>query len=149
MLQSIASRLAEQNDIKVVSMNDSSWKNANSYSLKISLYQTVWEHWNQQVGLQVPKLRQELLLAENDLRTSNDLPNIIRDGDRSIRAQLENVFNRFFRYDFPIFVSQAAVSRHILEKHCPSLVVSPDVADPRTRVYTLLCRQMGIPCPDV
>src|SRR3972149_6459304 len=70
VLQSIASRLAEQNDIKVVSMNDSSWKNANSYSLKISLYQTVWEHWNQQVGLQVPKLRQELLLAENDLRTS-------------------------------------------------------------------------------
>ena len=74
---------------------------------------------------------------------------IIRDGDRCMWDRLEYVFNRFFRADLPLFVPQAVVAQHILKNHRPALVISPDVADPRTRVYTLLCRQMGIPCMEV
>lgn len=62
---------------------------------------------------------------------------------------LKNVFNRFFRADLPLLVPQAVVAKHILTTHRPALVISPDVADPRTRVYTLLCRKMGIPSLDV
>ena len=149
VLQPIATRLAEHPDVKVVSLSDKSRKNANTYLHHNGLYQTVWEHWNQQVGLQVSKLRKELYRTEKDLRASNVLLNIICDGDRCMWEQLEHVFISFFRVYFPFFVSQAVVARHILENHRPALVISPDVADPRTRVYTLLCRQMGIPCLDV
>ena len=149
VLQPIATRLAEYPDLKVVSLRDKSWKNANTYTHHNGLYQTVWEHWNQKVGLQVSKLREELYRTEKDLRASNVLLNIIRDGDRCMWEQLEHVFISFFRAYLPLFVSQAVVARHILENHRPALVISPDVADPRTRVYTLLCRQMGIPCLDV
>lgn len=149
VLQPIATRLAEHPDVKVVSLSDQSGHNANTYSHQNGSYQTVWEHWNQQVGLQVSKLKQELYRTERNLRESNDLMNIIRDGDRCIWEQLENVFNSFFRAYLPLFVSQAVVAQHILENHRPALVISPDVADPRARIYTLLCRQMGIPCLDV
>ena len=149
VLQPLVTHLTEQKGINVVSVRDKSWANASVCSHQNGLYQTVWEHWDQQAGLQVSKLRKELYRIESDLRASNDLMNIIRDDSRCIWTQLENVFNRFFRADLPNFIPQAVVAKHILENHRPVLVISPDVADPRTRVYTLLCRQMGIPCLDV
>jgi hypothetical protein len=149
ILQPVATRLSEHPDVQVVSLSDKSWRKANLCLHQNELYQTVWEHWNQQVILQVSKLKKELYRAERDLRASNVLLNIIRDDDRCIWEQLKNVFNRFFRADLPLLVPQAVVAQHILENHRPALVISPDVADPRTRVYTLLCRQMGIPCIEV
>ena len=149
ILQPVATRLVEHPDIKVVSLSDKSWQNANKCAHQNGLYQTVWEHWNKQVGPQVSKMRQELYRTERDLRASNILSSIVRDGDRCIWDQLENVFNRFFRADLPLLIPQAVVAQHILENHRPALVISPDVADPRTRFYTLLCRQMGIPCLEV
>jgi len=149
VLQPLVTQLTEQKGIKVVSVRDKSWANASGCSHKNSLYQTVWAHWDQQTGLQLSEMRQELYRIESDLRASNDLMNIIRDDDRCIWPQLENVFNHFFRAYLPLLVPQAVVAQHILANHRPSIVISPDVADPRTRFYTLLCRQMGIPCLEV
>jgi len=149
VLQPVATRLAEHPDIKVVSLRDKSWRNPNVGSHQNGLHQTVWEHWNQQVGLQASNLKQELYRTEKNLRASNVWLNIIRDDDRCILEHLEPVFLSLFHAYLPLFVSQAVVAQHILESHRPALVISPDVADPRTRVYTLLCRQMGIPCLDV
>jgi len=149
VLQPVATRLADHPDVRVVSLSDKAWTTAGADSHQNGLYQTVWEHWNRQVALQVSKLKQALSRTQRDLRESNVLLNIIRDDDRCIWEQMENVFNSFFRAYLPLFVSQAVVAQHILENHRPSLVISPDVADPRTRVYTLLCRQMGIPCLNI
>ena len=149
VLQPVATRLAQNSGIKVVSLRDKAWTTAGVDSYQNGLYQTVWEHWDRQVALQVSKLRKERYRIESDLSASNDLMNIIRDDDRCIWTQLENVFNSFFRTYLPLLASQAVVTQHILENHRPALVISPDVADPRTRFYTLLCRQMGIPCMEV
>jgi hypothetical protein len=149
ILQPVATQLAERPDVKVVSLSDKSWHKANVCLQQNGLYQTVWEHWNQQVAMQVSKMRQELSRTEKYLRASNIMSKIVRDDDRCMWDQLENVFNRFFRADLQLLVPQAVVAQHILENHRPALIISPDVADPRTRFYTLICRQMGIPCMEV
>lgn len=149
ILQPVSSRLSEHPDVKVVSLSDKSWRKANVYLHKNEVYQTIWEHWNQQVVLQVSKLQQELCQIERKLYISNILSDIIRDGDLCLWERLESVFNRYFRFDLPFLVPQAVVAQHILENHRPALVFSPDVADPRTRVYTLLCQQKNIPCIEI
>jgi hypothetical protein len=149
ILQPVATRLVEHPDVNVVSLSDKSWHKANVCLQQNGWYQTVWEHWDKQVGPQVSEMRQELSRTERNLRASNVLSSIVRDDDRCLWEQLENVFNRFFRADLPLLVPQAVVAQHILEDHRPALIISPDVADPRTRFYTLLCRQMGIPCMEV
>jgi hypothetical protein len=149
ILQPVATRLGEHRDVKVVSLSDTSWHKTNPSPHQNVLYQTVWEHWDKQVGPQVSKIRRELYRTERDLRASNILSTIVRDGVRCIWDRLEYVFNRFFRVDLPLLIPQAVVAQHILENHRPALIISPDVADPRTRVYTLLCRQKGIPCMEV
>ena len=42
-----------------------------------------------------------------------------------------------------------AVARHILTAHRPAAIVSIDVADPRTRVYSILGKTLGIPTVQV
>jgi hypothetical protein len=42
-----------------------------------------------------------------------------------------------------------AVARHVLEVHRPAVIVSIDVADPRTRVYSALGAALGIPTVQV
>ena len=149
VLQPIATRLADHPEVKVVSLRDKSWSKTDQISNPDGIYQTVWEHWNQQVRRESNILRQALSQTEEELRSSKILMNIIRDDNLCLWERLKDVFNRFFRADLPLLIPQAVVARHILESHRPSLVISPDVADPRTRFYTLLCRQMGIPCLDV
>ncbi len=149
VLQPVATRLAGIPDCNVVSLSSNSWNKTNPSKYQDVLHQTVWEHWDQRVILQVSKLRKELLLIESDLHASNDLINIIRDDDRSLYKKLDCVFNRLLRADLPLLIPQAVVAQHILENHRPALVISNDVADPRTRLYTLLCRQMGIPSMEV
>lgn len=149
VLQPIATRLAAHPDCRVVSLSDKSWKKANQDLCPSGLYQTVWEHWDQQVCRQISHLKQEARLTKINLRESNYISSIIRDDDQCMRSYLEHVLNLFFRVFLPFFIPQAIVARHILESHRPALIISPDVADPRTRIYTLLCRQMGIPCMEV
>lgn len=57
VLQPIATRLAQEHDVKVVSLSDKSWQKAYQFSNPNGFYQTAWEHWNQHVCKQVSKLR--------------------------------------------------------------------------------------------
>ncbi len=149
VIQPIVTRLAKCTNHHVVSLSDKSWHKANQWPHQNVLHQTVWEHRNQKIGWKISNMRQSLRRTEIDLRASNDLSNIIRDDERSMWEQLENVFGCFFRGYLPVLLPQAVVAQHILANHRPAIVISPDVADPRTRFYTLLCRQMGIPCMEV
>lgn len=64
---------------------------------------------------------------------------LIKDGV----SQAFNVYAGFYLPD------TVAIARHILMDHRPAVIVSIDVADPRTRIYTLLGRALGIPTVQV
>lgn len=146
VLQSVATLLVKHNNCQVVSLSDQPWRDTNSYSHHGHIFQTVWQHWNQQVGEQASKLQKELNLIERDLYASDTLPSLICDDNRCTWNGFQNLFSWIFRARLPRLIQQAVVARHILENHRPALVISPDVADPRARVYTSLCQRMGIPC---
>jgi len=59
---------------------------------------------------------------------------------------LRSAFNVYASFVLPDTI---AVARHILTTHRPAVIVSPDLADPRTRVYTLLGAALGIPTVEV
>ena len=123
VLQPIAIRLAENKGIKVVSLRDKLWETTNECSHQNGLYQTVCDHWSQQVCNQTSAMKQEVSKIYRDFLTSNILPGIIRDDKIPMWDKLENVFNSFFRAYLPLFVSHAVVARHILENHRPALVI--------------------------
>jgi len=149
VLQPVVARLAEHQNCQIVVLNDTSWPNMGLSSNQNVLYQTIWQHWDAQVGQHVTDLNRALYKTERELRASNILSQIMCDTDRYMRKYLDNIMNWFFHVYLPLFVPKAVVARHILENHHPNIVISPDVADPRSRIYALFCRQIVIPCLEV
>ena len=149
VLQPVVDRLATRKDCHVVVLSQQHWPDVKLSSDENCKYQTLWQHWNEQVGKQVSKLQKSIYQIVVNLQLSNALSYIIPDTDRHLLTNFKNFFNRLFRAYLPLIVPQVVVARHILESHRPAMVITPDTADSRTRVYTLLCRLMSIPCMDV
>jgi hypothetical protein len=149
ILQPVVARLAVRSDCHVVVLSDQHWLDEKRSSAENCQYHTVWQHWNEQVGKQVDRLRKSIDQIEVNLKGSHALSCIIPDAERHLLTKFNNLFTWFFRVYLPLIIPHAAIARHILENHHPALVLASDTADSRTRVYSVLCRLMRIPCMDV
>ena len=149
VLQPVVALLVEHQNCHIVVLNDTSWPNMGQFVNQNVTFQTIWQHWDAQVGQQASELKQALCRIENELLELNILSQIMGNPDNRRLKNFKNIFNWFFRVYLPLFVPKAVVAQHILETHHPNIVISPDVADPRTRIYSLLGRKVGIPCIEV
>jgi hypothetical protein len=95
------------------------------------------------------RLRLRLRQGFNEILRDGSLPEVIRTENSSLWPQLRNDFKHLSLVLMPRLLCHLAIARHILTNNRPRLVVSPDVADPRTRIYCLLARQLHIPSLDV
>jgi hypothetical protein len=107
-------------------------------------FQSIWNHWTSAVDNQKKMMCQKLRLAVSEIEDGGALPTIVRDQDTPVWPRMRASFEWLFRAYLPGLVAQAAIAQHILTRHRPSLLISPDVADARTRLYCLLGRQLGI-----
>jgi hypothetical protein len=112
-------------------------------------WQRIWDHWDTDAAEQTRTTQASFQQALARLRAMRALPDVIRDGDQSLWRETRSLFDWLFLVYFPAMLPHAAVARHILERHCPALIVSADVDDKRNRVYCLLGRQLGIPSLEV
>jgi len=149
VLKPVVARLTLRKDCHVVVLSDQHWPDVKLPSAENCKYQVLWQHWNKQARKQVSKLQKSIYQTEASLQLSNVLSYIIPDTDRHLLTNFKNIFNRFFHAYLPLIVPQVVVARHILENHRPAMVITSDTADSRTRIYTVLCRIMNIPCMDV
>ena len=61
----------------------------------------------------------------------------------------EGVLKAFHAHAVHYLPETVAIARHILTVHRPAIIVSIDVADPRTRTYTQIAKALGIPSVQV
>lgn len=108
-------------------------------------FHSIWAYWSRDVANRFRVMKQGLQKAINELHLSGVLPSIIRDGEIELWPRLQSTFLWFFRLHLPRLLAKASIAAHILERHRPALVVSPDVADPHSRLYCLIGHRLGIP----
>ncbi|MCL5884410.1 MAG: CDP-glycerol glycerophosphotransferase family protein [Deltaproteobacteria bacterium] len=112
-------------------------------------FQSIWQHWNGDVKACANGLTNSLKNAVKELHDMGTLPRIMQDGRGSLWPRMKGVFDWLFFVYLPNFMKHYAISRHILDKYRPEIIFSPDVADPRTRVYCLAGRQRKIPTLEI
>lgn len=112
-------------------------------------YQTLWQHWDGEVRQQTQQLRESMRQVESEFTGSKALRHLLSTVDPHMSAALDKVFYLLLRCYLPLILPQAAIAKHILTRHRPSLLLSPDTSDARTRIYTLLSKRMNIPCMDI
>lgn len=75
---------------------------------------------------------------------------IFEDEGRQLWPLIKGGVSRAFNVHAGFYLPDTvAIARHILTAHRPAIIVSIDVADPRTRIYTLLGKALGIPTVQV
>lgn len=149
VLEPVVERVITRNAFSAVVLEDAVQSGKRYLSAGDCVYQSTSQHWDDHVQDRLRHLKHALAQVEKKFRTFNALAELQGGLNPGLCSALEQLFHLLFKGCIPLMAPQAILARHILEKHRPSIVLSPDTADSRTRVYALLCRQMGIPCLDV
>jgi hypothetical protein len=149
VLQPIVKQMANHRNLQVICLNDSRRFKSKTLLGKNGEFQSIWQHWNDDVQESSHALHRSLKMVVAEIERKKDLPRIIQDQNKPLWPQLRGVFNWLFQVHLPLLIPNAAVAMHIIKKHRPALIISPDVADPRSHIYSLVGHQEGIPTLEV
>jgi hypothetical protein len=111
--------------------------------------QSIWKYWDKEIELEVNYLLKQLKKAVREFRRMSISLELMNSGDHILWPKMKNAFNWLFFFHFPLMVPQVVIARHLLNRFPISLIFSPDIPDPRIRIYALLSRQLNIPLLEV
>jgi hypothetical protein len=149
ILEPVVRRLTSESNCRVVVLSDSRHPVVERNESASVTFQSIEQYWSTDIERQSHRLRQSARLKEIELFSSGALENLFPEVNSKISVALRKVLYLLFKAYIPYAVRQAAIARHVLRTHHPSLVLSPDVSDTRTRLYTLLAGSMSIPSMEV
>ena len=114
------------------------------------VHRTWSEHWSGASKQRSKALSKALGKRITYLRAIASSQELFRGMNRASRSAIaERLTNAFTQYGRYILVPHAAVAQDVLATLRPEVIISPDVADPRTRLYSLLGAQYGVPTLEV
>ena len=150
-LKPIVDSLSSKGEFNIVVLYDRKWIKALGTDSSICKYESIWQHWNPLMNMKISTLRGNVDKVYKKIKQNNSLKKMLNDVvlDQIKVHNLDLLFNEFFNSYIKSFLPRAVLARAILDKYKPSLVVSPDMADSRTRVYSSLSKELNIPCLDI
>lgn len=104
---------------------------------------TVWQFSPSDVEASIDAMRRSLNLEKAYLTQSGVLKRIIEDTDCSW-PEFKSLFDWLLGTYFHRLIVYIAISKYIIARHRPALIISPDVNDPRTRIFCLAGRLANI-----
>lgn len=141
-LQSVALRIAGRAGYSAVVLNDDPvYSRSGSSAAGNEVVQSLLQHWNVHVSEEVRAMRH--VYQESMGHVSRGVRKIVESTDIPWKGA-RPILNWLFRLYIPQLILTAAVAKHIIEKHRPLLLLSPDVNDPRVRVFCLAGKPVGI-----
>ena len=150
VLRPVVAQLTHHSEASVrVLYDERQFTSTTAWLAETDTLESIWQHWDSQVEAKTRALQRAWQAALTELQATNALPRIIQDEGRSLWPQMQPTFAWLWRVYVPRLLPQAAIAWHILERHRPALVISPYVAYPRTRLYYLLGRSLGIPTLEI
>jgi hypothetical protein len=146
VVQPVVRELADHQDKKIICLRDHEWNGSAGTSHPNVLSRTTWNFWSDELRVKARGLRRQLGLTRKSLTKSKALEQIVDAIDPNLRGVIQPALNRLLVGEFASLIRHGVLSRHILQQQRPSLVFAGDIADPRTRIYILQCKALGIPC---
>ena len=146
VVQPVVRYLADHQDRQITCLRDREWSISAGTSPPNVLRRTTSSFWLNKLHLKALVLSRQLGLTKKLLTKSKALKQIVDAIDPDLWVRIQPALNRLLVGEFASLIKHGVLSRHILEQQRPSLVIAGDIADPRTRIYLLQCKALGIPC---
>ena len=143
ILQPVAARFARRSDCSVTIFDDIFPIQSRRTSHDGLMFQSLWQYWNTDVAQTEKRMRKALKKAAARLVAASGLPEIVTSSGLAWH-DLRHVFSWLFDSCLPRLVTQAAIALRIVEQYRPALLISPDVNDPRNRIFCFTGRLSGV-----
>jgi len=143
ILAPLAKQLSSTDGKKNIVLNDALYSeigNLDSYNIQ---FQSLWQYWGKDAA------KDARIFRHKTNKKISELTKILRAKEFNFNNSysqgiINHAFHWLLRFDLPLLVNQVVLARIILKRCKPSLLLSPDVADIRSRVFTLVAKQVNI-----
>jgi hypothetical protein len=149
VLDPIVNRIVEDYHMDYVVLHDDGLFQESVVKLQGDGIQSIWDHRNKEVADHESRLRNKLNTNLRFLKYDKTLPTLVGSDDIALWPKVDATFRWLSMAYIPSLVPYLALAWHILEGHRPVIIISPDVADPRTRIFCLVARSLGIPSLEI
>ena len=124
--------------------------NFNSFDLdQSSSFINPWAVWDKETKINYIRLKKIFLKLKEQFDKSNFINRSIPFEYNNKKKYFNFMFDDLFDLYIPNILFHVVTAKKILKTFPPSILLSPDVSDPRSRVYSMLCRTANIPSFDV
>jgi len=122
----------------------------NSFDLtQSSYYINLWTVWDKDTKKNYTRLKNLFINLKKQFDKSSFIESSIPLEHKNKKKYFHFMFDDLFDLYLPNILFHVITAKKILKKFPPSILISPDVSDPRSRVYTILCRSLNITTIDV
>lgn len=108
----------------------------------------IWDYWDDESERIANRIRADLRRFVRSGQITACIESL-RDGSPEVKASLQLMVHLLLETYLPQIIDHAAVTKTILTKYRPSLVLSADTSDARCRLFTLLAAELDIPSLEV
>jgi len=112
-------------------------------------FHSVWRHWTNDTQRDARGIARSMRRAFDTLVNDEAYRLVFSDQGRSLWADAGEAILDLGLYATDEIARYTASAHHVLIRHRPAVIVSPDVADARTRAFTLLGAASGIPTVEI
>jgi len=122
----------------------------NSFDLaQSSSFIDPWAVWDKETKINYTRLKNLFINLKEQFDKSSFIEYSIPLEHKNKKKYFYFMFDDLFDIYLPNILFHVITAKKILKKSPPSILISPDVSDPRSRVYTILCRSLNITTIDV
>lgn len=147
-LAPLAEQLKPVHEKKIIVLNDAvNLKESTPHSNYIQ-FKSTWQYWNKEVSKEVLIFKNKTDVSILELHKILKLTNFSFNNEYS-QEIINHAFHWLLHFDLPLLANQVVLARNIIKQCKPSLLISADVADIRSRVFTLLAKQENIPTLEI
>lgn len=149
VLEPVRRYLDKDLKMKCVVLSDDGRFQQSAVKLSGDDIQSIWSHWNSPVSADEKKAYSKLREVLKEVRIEHLLPALDSNEQQTIWPRLEPTFKWLWMVYLPSLIPYLVLAKHILKAHPNAVIISPDQADPRIRLFCAIGRLYGIPCLEV
>ena len=139
ILDPVAYHIKKLNTNEAVIVRD----NFKSHNINKKIDLSIWSFWSNDNFTELKKIKNSLEIATREIKKSVVFKSLIENsGTNSI--SIKKLFNWILNIYLPNLLIYIIIARAIMIKCKPGLIVSPDVHDPRSRIFTMVGKIFNI-----
>ena len=138
VLKSVVEKMKTRSDVRICAIHsDRGCKKSDGRM-------SIWKYLDDDIKLRADAVRRQLYSIEKLLSVDDVSRTLTFTQYGHLAKQIYELLRRLLEDRLPVLIEEALIAKNIVVDLRPQLIISPDVADFRTRVYSLVGRRYGI-----